>query len=64
MKTNPSARWFAKVRITFVLVALAAVVGLEFYVGASLANQIGQNTATGTTQVPAIDISDLMAAAR
>jgi len=64
MKTNPSARWLAKVRIAFVLVALAALVGLEFYVGESLAGQIGHNTANGATQVPAIDISDLMAAAR
>ena len=64
MKTNPSARWFAKVRMALVLVALAAVVGLELYVGESLAQQIGHNTANGATQVPAIDISDLMAAAR
>jgi hypothetical protein len=64
MKTNPSARWFAKVRRTLALVALAVLVGFEFYVGASLANQIGHTTANGATQVPAIDISDLMAAAR
>jgi len=64
MKTNPSARWFAKVRIALVLAGLAGVVGLECYVGESLARQIGHNTANGATQVPAIDISDLMAAAR
>ena len=64
MKTNPSARWFAKVRMALVLVALAGVVGLEFYVGESLAGQIGHTTANGATQVPAIDISDLMAAGR
>jgi hypothetical protein len=49
-----------------VYAALAAIVGLEFYLGASLAARIGQTTAchTDSHAAPDINISDLMAAAR
>lgn len=46
--------------------ALAAVVGLEVYLGESLAARIGHTTApqTDSPAAPNISISDLMAAAR
>ena len=46
--------------------ALAAIVGLEFSMSASIATQIGQATArqTDIPMAPNIGISDLMAAAR
>ena len=49
-----------------VCVALAAIVGLEFYLGVSLAGRIGQTNALQNEgpQAPNVDISDLFAAAR
>jgi len=46
--------------------ALAAVFGLEAYLGAFLSAQIGQTTArqTDSPATPNVNISDLMAAAR
>ena len=66
MKTNPSARYLVKIRVIMVCVALAAIVGLEFYMGTSLAARIGQTTARQNEgpQAPNVDISDLFAAAR
>jgi hypothetical protein len=66
MKTNPSARYLVKIQRIMVCVALAAIVGLEFYLGASLASRIGQTTAcqTDTPAAPDVNIWDLMAAAR
>jgi hypothetical protein len=66
MKTNPSARYLARIRLIMIYAALAAIVGLEFYLGASLAARIGQTTAcqTDSQAAPDVNISDLMAAAR
>ena len=49
-----------------VCAALAAIVGLEFSLGESLAARIGQTTArqTDSPAAPSVSISDLMAAAR
>ena len=46
--------------------ALAAVVGLEFYLSESLAARMGHTTAPQTDgpQAPSVDIADMMAAAR
>lgn len=62
MKTNASARYLVRIRAIMVYAALAATVGLDLYMGASLAARIGQTTARQT--VPNVSISDLMAAAR
>lgn len=66
MKTNPSARRLVRIRVIMVCAALAAVVGLEFFLGASVAARIGQTTArqTDNPAAPNVSISDLMAAAR
>ena len=66
MRTNPSARYLVRIRLIMVCVVLAAIVGLEFYLGLSLAARIGQTTTLKTEgpQAPNIDISDFMAAAR
>jgi hypothetical protein len=37
MKTNSSARYLVRIRVIMVWAALAAVVGLEFYLSESLA---------------------------
>jgi hypothetical protein len=66
MKTNASARYLIKIRVIMVCAVLAAIVGLEFSLSASLAARIGQTTARQTDS-PAtlnVSISDLMAAAR
>ena len=65
MKTNRAARYFIRVRLALVCVALAAVVGLEFVVGQSLAARIGQATAiqTEAPQVLNFGVYDMMAAA-
>lgn len=49
-----------------VCAALATIVGLDFYLGVSLAARIGQTTAlqTDSPAPPNVSISDLMAAAR
>ena len=66
MKTNSSARYLVRIRVIMVWAALAAVVGLEVYLGESLAARIGQTTArqTDSPAAPNVSISDLMAAAR
>ena len=66
MKTNPSARHLVRIRLIMVCAALAASVGLELYLGASLAARIGQTTGrqNDSPATPGVGISDLMAAAR
>ena len=66
MKTNPFARHLVNIRGTLVCLALAAILGFEFYVGESLAARIGQTTAcqSDSPQPPSVSISDLMVAAR
>jgi hypothetical protein len=63
MKTNPVARYLVRIRIIMVCVAIA---GLELYVGASVAAQMGQVTGCRTqgAQAPNVNISDLMNSAR
>ena len=57
MKTNPSARHLVRIRVMMVCVALAAIVGLEFYLGAFLAARIGQTTARQTDSPAAPNVS-------
>jgi len=66
MKINASARYFVGIRTIMLGAALAAVVGLEIYLGASLAARIGHPTALQTNgpAAPNISISDVIAAAR
>jgi hypothetical protein len=66
MKTNVSARYLVRIRVIMVWAALAAVVGLEFYLSESLAARMGHTTAPQTDgpQAPSVDIADMMAAAR
>jgi hypothetical protein len=66
MKTNRSARWIAKIRISLLCVAIAAIAGIECQVGHSLASRFGQITPSQSVypQYPTAGISDLMAAAR
>jgi hypothetical protein len=66
MKTNRSARWIAKIRISFLCLAIMTVAGIECQVGHSLASRFGQVSAGQDAygQLPAANISDLFAAAR
>ena len=66
MRTNSSARHLVRIRVIMVWAALAAVVGLEVYLGESLAARMGHTTAPHTDgpQTPSIGIADTMAAAR
>jgi hypothetical protein len=66
MKINASARYLVRIRVIIICLAIAAVAGIEFWVGESLAARIGQTTALQTDSPPApnVSISDLMAAAR
>jgi hypothetical protein len=66
MKTNPSARWIVRMRITMLCLAIAGMVAAEFGLGRSVAGRVGQMTATRTNapQAPNMDISDLMATVR
>jgi len=66
MKTNPAARWIAKIRNSLLCLAITAIVGIECGVGHSLASRFGQITPSQSIypQLPAAGISDLMAAAR
>ncbi len=65
MKTNPAARALVRIRVVLMCAALAAIVGLEFVVGQSLAARIGQVTASQTEapQVLNFGVYDMMAAA-
>lgn len=66
MKTNPKARGMRKIRLVMLEAALAAIVGLEIYGGASLVARTGQTTARQSDSPVTLDvsISDLIAAAR
>jgi hypothetical protein len=66
MKTNSSARYLVRMRVILVCAALAAIVGLELSVGASLAARMGQTAIrqTASPVAPSASLSDLMMAAR
>jgi hypothetical protein len=66
MKTNSAARWFVRIRVTVLCLAIVGLVGIAFSLGESLAARIGQTSAHQTEglQAPSVSISDLMAAAR
>jgi hypothetical protein len=66
MKANPSARYLVTIRVIMTCVALAAIAGLECYVGASMAARINQTAAYRTEggAAPSMNLSELMAAAR
>jgi hypothetical protein len=66
MKTNPSARWFVRIRGIVICLALVGMVGVALSLGESLAARVGQTTArqTDSPAAPNVSISDLMAAAR
>jgi hypothetical protein len=66
MKTNASARDLVRIRAIMLGAALAAIVGLEFFLGESLTERIGHTTArqTDSPATPNVSISDVMAAAR
>jgi hypothetical protein len=66
MKINASARYLVRIRAIMLGVALAAVIGAEVYLFASLAARSGQTTGlqTDSPAAPSASISDLMAAAR
>jgi hypothetical protein len=65
MKTNPSARYLVRIWTFIICLIIAAVAGVEFWAGESLAARIGQTTAvqTDSPTFPNVNISDLMAAA-
>jgi len=65
MKTNPSARRLVRIRIVIICLAIAAIAGIEFWAGESLAARIGETTAlrTDSPTHPNVNISDLMAVA-
>jgi hypothetical protein len=48
MKTKSSARYLVRIRAIILAAALAAVFGLEVYLGASLAARIGHTKAVQT----------------
>jgi hypothetical protein len=65
MKTNNSARFLVKIRHIMLAAILATALGLEVYLGASLAARSGHPTAlqTDSPATPNVSISDLLAAA-
>ena len=66
MKTNRSARWMASIRIVALALALLTIAGIEFGVGQSLANRIGQLSVqqTDSQQVSTLNVADFIVAAR
>ena len=66
MKINSARRSLVRIRATIGCAAAVALVGLACFVGATVAAQIGQNTAhqTDGPPVPNMDLGDFMAAAR
>ena len=65
MKTNRSARWMASIRIVALALALLTIAGIEFGVGQSLANRIGQlSVQTDSQQVSTLNVADFIVAAR
>ena len=65
MKTNQSARWIARIRVSLICLAIAGIAVANFGLGQSLASKFGQTTGSqpGNIQAPSLGISDLMAAA-
>ena len=66
MKTNSSARRFARIRGIVIGLVLVGMVGVAFSLGETLAARFGQATAPHTEGPPApnVNLADLMAAAR
>ena len=66
MKTNPSARWIARIRVSLLCLSIVVIAGIEFQVGGCLASRFGQVTGPQTVlaPLPGSGIADLMAAAR
>jgi hypothetical protein len=66
MKTNRLAVWVVRIRGIVLGLALVGMASIAFSFGESLACRFGQLNAcpSAATQVPALGISDLMAAAR
>jgi hypothetical protein len=66
MKTNRSARKVRKLQTTMLCVAFAALTGLAFTMGQSLATRFGQATVCQSQgpQAPNVDLGMLMAAVR
>jgi hypothetical protein len=66
MKTNRSARKVRKLRIAILCLALAALAGIAFTMGESLAARFGQATVhlTQGPQAPNVDLAVLMASMR
>jgi len=65
MKTNQSARWIARIRVSLLCVAIAGLAAANFGLGQSLASKFGQTAMSqpGNLQAPSLSISDLMATA-
>jgi hypothetical protein len=66
MKTNQSARWIARIRVSLLCLSLAVIAGIEFQLGGSLASRFGQIIPSQAVvpPVPSVGIADLMLAAR
>jgi hypothetical protein len=66
MKTNRSARKIRKLQTTVLCLALAALTGLAFTMGESLAARFGQATVYQSqgSQTPTVDLGVLMASMR
>jgi hypothetical protein len=66
MKTNRSARWMVKIRVSLLCLAVAAIAGIEFQLSGSLVSRFGQITASQSDiqPVPNVGIADFVAAAR
>lgn len=66
MKTNRTARSIKNLQVTVLCLAIAAMAGVEFRIGESLASRFGQVTACPSTgpQAPSVDISNLILATR
>jgi len=64
MKTNQSARWIVRIRVSLLCVAVAGIAALNFGLSQSLASKFGQATVSqpANLQAPSLGIADLMAA--
>jgi hypothetical protein len=66
MKTNRCARVLRRIRVILLYLALAGNVVIDVVLIQLIASRVGQITAcpSESPEVPVVDISDLMAAAR
>jgi hypothetical protein len=66
MKTNQSARWIARIRVSLLCLTIGIIAGIEFQMSGSLVSRFGQVIPSQAVvpPVPSVGIADLMLAVR